>query len=92
MIGSRLLVQSGVADAVRHRFADRLTNVKVGPASDPTSEMGPMIDKANAMRVNEMVENALTAGARALVRGGPVTDGPLARGAFYRPTCKIRSA
>jgi acyl-CoA reductase-like NAD-dependent aldehyde dehydrogenase len=29
MIGSRLLVQSGVADAVRHRLADRLTNVKV---------------------------------------------------------------
>ena len=33
-----------------------------------------------------MVEAALADGARAIVRGGPVTEGPLARGAFYRPT------
>ena len=33
-----------------------------------------------------MVEDAIAAGAKAIVRGGPVTEGPLARGAFYRPT------
>ena len=86
MTGSRLLVQSGVAAMVRQRLAERLTNVKVGPASDPASEMGPLIDKASVERVNKMVEDALAAGAKAIVRGGPVTDGPLARGAFYRPT------
>jgi betaine-aldehyde dehydrogenase len=86
MTGSRLLVQSGVADRVRQQLAERLSNVKVGPASDPTSDMGPMIDKANVARVNQMVEDAIAAGARAIVRGGPVTVGPLARGAFYRPT------
>ena len=86
MTGSRLLVQSGIADKVRQQLAERLTNVKVGPASDPTSDMGPMIDKANVERVNQMVEDALAAGARAIVRGGPLTEGPLARGAFYRPT------
>jgi acyl-CoA reductase-like NAD-dependent aldehyde dehydrogenase len=32
MTGSRLLVQSGVADKVRQQLADRLSNVKVGPA------------------------------------------------------------
>ncbi len=86
MTGSRLLVQSGIADRVRRQLAERLTNVKVGPASDPTSDMGPMIDKANVERVNQMVEHALAAGATAIVRGGPVTEGPLGRGAFYRPT------
>jgi betaine-aldehyde dehydrogenase len=86
MTGSRLLVQSGIADKVRQQLAERLTNVKVGPASDPASDMGPMIDKANVERVNQMVEDALAAGARAIVRGGPLTKGPLARGAFYRPT------
>ena len=45
-----------------------------------------MIDKANVARVNQLVEDALAAGAKAIVRGGPVTEGPLARGAFYRPT------
>ena len=70
MTGSRLLVQSGVADRVRQQLAERLTNVNVGPASDPTSDMGPMIDKANVERVNQMVEDALAAGAKAIVRGG----------------------
>jgi betaine-aldehyde dehydrogenase len=86
MTGSRLLVQSGVADQVRQRLAERLANVRVGPASDPDSELGPMIDKANVARVNKMVEDALAAGATAIVRGGPITDGPLALGAFYHPT------
>jgi betaine-aldehyde dehydrogenase len=79
-------VQRGVAETFRQRLTDRFANVKVGPASDPTSDMGPMIDKANVERVDKMVEDALAAGARAIVRGGPITDGPLARGAFYRPT------
>jgi betaine-aldehyde dehydrogenase len=86
MTGSRLLVQSGVADRVRQQLGQRLARVKVGPASDPTSDMGPMIDKTNVARVDRMVEEALAAGARAIVRGGPIADGPLARGAFYRPT------
>ena len=86
MTGSRLLVQRGVADDLRARLAARLETVKVGPASDPASDMGPLIDKANVDRVNAVVEAALAAGAKSIVRGGPVTEGPLAKGAFYRPT------
>jgi betaine-aldehyde dehydrogenase len=86
MTGSRLLVQSGIADSLRKRLGERLAKVRVGPASDPDSEMGSMIDKASVQRVNGMVEEAIAAGAKVIVRGGPVVDGPLAKGAFYRPT------
>lgn len=86
MTGSRILVQSGIADQVRDRLAERLRNVNVGLPSDPASDMGPMIDRANVERVNQLVDAAIAAGARVLVRGGPVTEGPLAHGAFYRPT------
>ncbi|HEX9783690.1 MAG TPA: aldehyde dehydrogenase family protein [Opitutaceae bacterium] len=86
MTGSRLLVQRGIAPQVRELLAERLRNVKAGPASDPTSDMGPMIDRPNVERVNRMVEEAIAAGAKVIVRGGPITDGPLARGAFYCPT------
>jgi betaine-aldehyde dehydrogenase len=48
--------------------------------------MGPLINKPNVERVNRMVEDAIAAGAQVIVRGGPVTEGPLAKGAFYRPT------
>ncbi|VWB27560.1 aldehyde dehydrogenase [Burkholderia lata] len=86
MTGSRLLVQRGIADAVRTRLAQRLAAVRVGPAADPLSDMGPLIDKPNVERVDRAVEEAIAAGAKVVVRGGPVTDGELARGAFYRPT------
>ena len=86
MTGSRLLVQRAAADQFRALITERLRNVKTGPASDPSSDMGPMIDKENVSRVDKMVEEAIAAGAKVILRGGPVTEGPLARGAFYRPT------
>jgi betaine-aldehyde dehydrogenase len=86
MTGSRLLVQRGVADRFRSLMKERLARVKVGPASDPASEMGPVIDKANVARIDKMVEQAIADGAKVILRGGPITEGPLAKGAFYRPT------
>lgn len=86
MTGSRILVQKDIAESVRNGLAERLSNVKVGPASDPSSEMGSMIDKANVQRVNNVVEEAIAAGAKVIVRGGSITEGALSKGAFYRPT------
>ncbi len=86
MTGSRLLVQRGAADRLRSMISERLQKVKTGPAADPSSDMGPLIDKPNVARVDKMVEDAIAAGAKVLVRGGPITEGPLASGAFYRPT------
>lgn len=86
MSGSRLLVQRGIADQVRDGLAKRFMALKLGPASDPASDMGPLIDRPNVERVNEVVESAIAAGAEAIVRGGPVTEGPLAKGAFYAPS------
>ena len=47
--------------------------------------MGPMIDSAAVARVDRIVEDSASY-AKVLVRGGPVTDGSLACGAFYRPS------
>ncbi len=85
MTGSRLLVQRGIADEVRDGLAERLRAVKVGPASDPMSDMGPLIDKANVARVEKVVEAAIADGAKAIVLGGPITEGPLKKGAFFKP-------
>ncbi len=85
MTGSRILVQRGVADELRTRLSAALEAVRVGPGDDPASEMGPLIDRANAERVDREVAEA-AAYAKLLVRGGQVTDGPLAAGAFVRPS------
>lgn len=86
MTGSRLLVDRTVAEPFRKLITQRLKGVKTGPSSDPSSDMGPLIDKANVLRVDNMVEEAIAAGAKVLLRGGPITEGALAAGAFYRPT------
>jgi acyl-CoA reductase-like NAD-dependent aldehyde dehydrogenase len=86
MTGSRAIVQRGIADRFRAALVERLEKVRIGPASEPSSEMGPLIDKPNVERVDRMVEDAITDGAAVIVRGGPATEEHLAKGAFYRPT------
>lgn len=82
MTGSRILVQRSVSDKLRERLTAALEAVLVGPGDDPASDMGPMIDAANARRVDGLVRRAIDAGAKPLVRGGIVADGT----AFYRPS------
>lgn len=86
MTGSRLLVHRDIADEVVDAVAKRLESVRPGPAADPESEIGPMIDLAAVARVDAAVEEAIAAGAKAIVRGGPSTLPQLAGGAFYHPT------
>ncbi|MFF0739148.1 aldehyde dehydrogenase family protein [Streptomyces sp. NPDC004111] len=78
MTGSRILVQSGIADEFRRRMTASLAAVKVGPGDDPASEMGPLIDEHNARRVEEVVAGA-AAYAKLLVRGSR-------DGAFLHPS------
>jgi betaine-aldehyde dehydrogenase len=84
MTGSRVLVQRGVADEVRARLAAMFESIRVGDGLKPDTDMGPLIDKLSVTRVDGMVEAAV-AYAKPIVRGGPVTEGVLADGAFYRP-------
>jgi acyl-CoA reductase-like NAD-dependent aldehyde dehydrogenase len=44
----------------------------------------PLVDRANAERVERFVQDAEKY-SRVLVRGGRITEGPLAKGAFFRP-------
>lgn len=85
MTGSRILVQRGVADELRSRLSAALEAVRVGPGDDPASDMGPLIDRASADRVDRLVADTAVY-ADILVRGGRVTDGTLAAGAFVRPS------
>ena len=84
--GSRILVQRRIAEQFKNLLAARLVAVQPGASADASSQMGPLIDHASVERVDRMVSAALAEGATVLVRGGPIVEGPLAAGAFYRPT------
>ena len=86
MTGSKILVHSSKAGELKASLAERLKKVRPGPAADAGSHMGPMINKAAVARVDSMVEAAIAAGAKVIVRGGPALDGALVKGSFYRPT------
>jgi betaine-aldehyde dehydrogenase len=66
---------------LRDRLVVSLSAVRVGPGDDPDSQMGPMIDAANARRVDDLVEAAGNKGT-VLVRGGLREPGS----AFYHPS------
>ncbi len=56
--------------------------MKVGRGTEDGVEVGPLIDARQRAKVAELVADATTRGARALVGAGPC-DGP---GYFYEPT------
>lgn len=80
MTGSRILVQRGIAAELSRRLVASLERVVVGKGTDPTTEMGPLIDKSAVDRVDAFIETHADP-SRILLRGGRV-EGP---GAFYRP-------
>ena len=83
--GSRVLVQREVADALRGALMEAYGNVRLGGSEDPAAQLGPLIDRASVARLDKYVSEAAAYGD-ILVRGGPIKDGPLAAGAFYRPS------
>jgi malonate-semialdehyde dehydrogenase (acetylating) / methylmalonate-semialdehyde dehydrogenase len=59
----------GVGDALVSKIAERLPNVKVGPGSDPTAEMGPLITREHRDKVVSYLTGAEAEGATVVVDG-----------------------
>jgi acyl-CoA reductase-like NAD-dependent aldehyde dehydrogenase len=78
---SRILVAEQVADRFRQTLATTLAGLTLGPAYDPTADMGPLISEAHRQRVNDAVAAAVADGAT-VVTGGP-DDARAARDGFF---------
>jgi succinate-semialdehyde dehydrogenase/glutarate-semialdehyde dehydrogenase len=79
---NRFLVQRPVADEFARRLAERLAGMKVGRGTDDGVQVGPLIDGKQRDKVVELVDDAVSRGARTLT-GGHAIDGP---GYFFAPT------
>jgi len=80
----RVLVHESLFEPLRDALARQFRAMKVGPATAPDSQMGPLIDIGNRDRIDRLVEESKRYG-EVIVRG-EVLDGPLAHGAFIRPS------
>lgn len=83
---SRLIVQSGVYDALRDRLTERIKALSLGDGLLPNTDVGPLINQGARDKVHEYVQVGISEGARLEVGGKPATAGALAHGAFYEPT------
>jgi malonate-semialdehyde dehydrogenase (acetylating)/methylmalonate-semialdehyde dehydrogenase len=68
-ISVAVAVGDETADALIERLAPRVAALKVGPATDPSAEMGPLITRAHHERVRGYVDLGVEEGAKLVVDG-----------------------
>jgi malonate-semialdehyde dehydrogenase (acetylating)/methylmalonate-semialdehyde dehydrogenase len=83
MAVSVVLAVESIADRLVGKIAERIPNIKVGPGSDPSSEMGPLISLEHRDKVAGYVTGAAAEGAKVVVDGTPRAAG---EGYFLDPS------
>jgi malonate-semialdehyde dehydrogenase (acetylating)/methylmalonate-semialdehyde dehydrogenase len=58
-----------VAEPLLDKIAERIAKLKVGPGTDPASEMGPLVSKAHFEKVSGLVDAGVEEGAELRVDG-----------------------
>jgi succinate-semialdehyde dehydrogenase/glutarate-semialdehyde dehydrogenase len=79
---NRFHVAERVQDEFTEKLAKRIGEMKVGRGTEDGVKVGPLIDESQRSKVAELVEDAVSRGATAVV-GGKEIDG---RGYFFQPT------
>ncbi|MGH2692214.1 MAG: aldehyde dehydrogenase family protein [Actinomycetota bacterium] len=84
--GSRLFLQKGLEDEFVATLVKRAEELKVGPALEPSSDLGPVVAQSQLETVERYVEIGKREGAEVAVGGErAVVDGHEG-GYYYRPT------
>ncbi len=84
---NRLLVQSGIHDAFLAKLLAAVKKLRVGPGRDPGVQQGPLIDDHAIEKVETLVADAVSKGAKVLLGG---RRHPLG-GTFYEPTILVEA-
>ncbi|WP_066263132.1 NAD-dependent succinate-semialdehyde dehydrogenase [Hydrogenophaga flava] len=80
---NRLFVHRKVQEQFAQKLCARVEALKVGPASDPASQIGPMINARAVDKIERHVQDAVAQGAQLLIGGKRLTAlGPN----YYAPT------
>src|SRR3954465_4490914 len=62
-------VGKGTADALMEKLTPRVESLKVGPSTDPSADMGPLVTKAHMEKVRAYVDLGVREGAKLVVDG-----------------------
>jgi acyl-CoA reductase-like NAD-dependent aldehyde dehydrogenase len=70
MSTERFVVDESVAEEFVEKFAGRAATLPAGdPTTDPSCVVGPMVTAGNGLRLNEMIDDAVSKGAKVVVGG-----------------------
>jgi len=83
MAVSVVVAVESIADKLVDKIKTRIPNIKVGPGTDPSAEMGPLITREHRDKVAGFVKNAPKEGARVVIDG---TDKAKDAGFFLNPS------
>lgn len=79
---NRFYVQAGIYDAFAEKLALASQALKVGPGLDDGVTQGPLINAAAVAKVEELIADAVSKGAKTVLGGGRHQLG----GTFFQPT------
>ncbi|MCB8823343.1 aldehyde dehydrogenase family protein [Microvirga rosea] len=83
--GTRILIPRAKAEAFSEAIKVALANVVVGDPRDPSTTLGPLVNRRQFERVQTYIQSGIKEGAR-LVAGGEGRPDGLHRGFFVKPT------
>lgn len=83
---NRVFVHAAVHDAFAARLAERVGALQVGPATEATSQIGPMINARAVDKIERHVGDAVARGAKVLVGGRRL---PALGPNYYAPTVLV---
>ena len=79
----RLFVEESVSESFATLCVAKTKKLRLGPGSDPSADVGPLIRPHHVQRMSELIRDAVSRGARVLCGGHPRPDlGPN----FFEPT------
>ncbi|SDL49218.1 NAD-dependent succinate-semialdehyde dehydrogenase [Aliiruegeria lutimaris] len=79
---NRIYVHESIADEFTKRLTERMSALKVGDGTDPSVDVGPLVNVDTRDKVAEFVADAVKKGAK-IECGGTTPDG---KGFYYPPT------
>jgi succinate-semialdehyde dehydrogenase/glutarate-semialdehyde dehydrogenase len=82
---NRFYVEASVADEFSRRLSSRMSALVVGPGTQESTDVGPLVNEDAVSKVDGLVRAAVIEGAEALV-GGQRPDG---EGFYYEPTVLV---
>ncbi|MFC9244880.1 aldehyde dehydrogenase family protein [Streptomyces sp. NPDC057136] len=84
--GSRLFVAREIYDSFVGELVARVAKLRVGPGTDPATQVGPLVHHRHRDAVAAYVDLARSEGARVLCGGSAPEGERYADGAYYLPT------